>query len=42
MKTNSESSDMPDYEWISPRKMVDYYLDQSEGIPESCTARFRF
>ena len=23
---------MPDTEWTSPRKMMDYYMDQSDGI----------
>jgi hypothetical protein len=26
---------MPDTEWTSPRKMMDYYIDQSDGI-EAC------
>ena len=29
---------MPDTEWTSPRKMMDYYMDQSDGI-EACEKR---
>ena len=29
---------MPDTEWTSPRKMMDYYMDQSDGI-EACQKR---
>jgi hypothetical protein len=29
---------MPDTEWTSPRKMLDYYMDQSDGI-EACEKR---
>ena len=31
-------SAMPDTEWTSPRKMMDYYMDQSNGI-EACQKR---
>jgi hypothetical protein len=26
---------MPDYEWIIPRKMLDYYVNQADGIEEA-------
>ena len=29
---------MPATEWTSPRKMLDYYMDQSDGI-ETCEKR---
>ena len=31
-------SAMPDTEWTSPRKMMDYYMDQADGI-EACQKR---
>ena len=29
---------MPDTEWTSPRRMMDYYMDQSDGIGRLKTA----